>query len=142
MVAQYGKQSQLSLDSLQGRIWRHYQQIAGPDAPQFAITMLQPPVFHGHALSIFIEMDGPIEQARLSQALSGDHVTIPSEEDSQPSNVSTAGQSNILLSVKPDAAQPNTAWLWAALDNLRIAALTAVECAESMIATRPVGKIQ
>jgi len=33
-------------------------------------------------------------------------------------------------------------WLWAAADNLRIAAVTAVDCAESMTATRPIGKIQ
>jgi aspartate-semialdehyde dehydrogenase len=56
--------------------------------------------------------------------------------------VSAAGQGDILLSVKSDPIQPNGLWLWAAADNVRIAALTAVECAESMIATRPVGKIQ
>jgi aspartate-semialdehyde dehydrogenase len=44
--------------------------------------------------------------------------------------------------VKPDAGHPNAFWLWAAADNLRIAAITAVECAESMAATRPTGKIQ
>jgi aspartate-semialdehyde dehydrogenase len=143
MVARYGKQSQLSLDALQARIRRDYQQIAGPDAPQVAMTLLQPPVFHGYALSIFLEMDESIDQSRLSQALSGDHLTIPSaEEDSQPSNVTSAGQSDILLALKEDGAQPNAVWLWAAFDNLRIAALTAVECAESMIATRPVGTIQ
>ncbi len=64
------------------------------------------------------------------------------EDDSQPSNVNTAGQANILVSLKSDAARPNGIWLWAAADNLRIAAMTAVECAESMIATRPLGKIQ
>jgi aspartate-semialdehyde dehydrogenase len=63
-------------------------------------------------------------------------------EDAQPSNVSTAGQPNILLAIKPDAAKPNGVWLWAAADNLRIAAISAVECAESMMATRPLGKIQ
>jgi len=52
------------------------------------------------------------------------------------------GQASILVSLKPDPALPNGIWLWAAADNLRIAAVTAVECAESMIATRPLGKIQ
>jgi hypothetical protein len=33
-------------------------------------------------------------------------------------------------------------WLWAATDNLRVAALTAVECAESLTASRPRGQIQ
>jgi aspartate-semialdehyde dehydrogenase len=78
----------------------------------------------------------------LSQALTGDHVAIPRPEEDPPSNVSSAGQADIQLSLKMDAAQPNGVWLWAAADNLRISALTAVECAESMTATRPTGKIQ
>ena len=105
--------------------------------------VLQPPVFHGHALAVFLEMAQAIDEEQLSQALAGDHVTLAGpEDDSQPSNVNTAGQANILVSLKRDAARPNGIWLWAAADNLRIAAMTAVECAESMIATRPLGKIQ
>jgi aspartate-semialdehyde dehydrogenase len=46
------------------------------------------------------------------------------------------------LSVKSDPIQTTGVWLWAAADNLRISAVTAVECAESMTATRPLGKIQ
>ena len=143
MVARYGSGSKLSLDSLEARVRRHYQKLAGPDAPQPALMALQPPVFHGHALSIFLEMELPIDQEKLSQALSGDHVTLAgSEDDSQPSNVNAAGQANIMVSLKPEPSRPNGIWLWAAVDNLRVAAVTAVECAESMIATRPVGKIQ
>jgi len=56
--------------------------------------------------------------------------------------VNAAGQGDILVSLKADSAKPNGVWLYAAADNLRVAALTAVECAESMIATRPLGKIQ
>jgi aspartate-semialdehyde dehydrogenase len=79
----------------------------------------------------------------LAQALAGDHVTVAGAEDeSQPSNVTTAGQGNILVSLKPESSRPNGIWLWAAVDNLRVSAITAVECAETMIATRPVGKIQ
>jgi hypothetical protein len=32
--------------------------------------------------------------------------------------------------------------MWAAVDNLRVAATLAVECAETMTPTRPRGKIQ
>jgi aspartate-semialdehyde dehydrogenase len=63
------------------------------------------------------------------------------KEDS-PSNVNSAGQGDILISVRRDASQDKGFWLWAAADNLRIAATTAVECAESMAASRPRGKIQ
>lgn len=143
MLARLGPKSKLSLDSIEARIRRHYQKIAGADAPQPAVMLLQPPVFHGHALAIYLEMEQAVDQARLAQALAGDHIVLASSEDeSQPSNVNTAGQANILVSLKKEASQPNGIWLWAAADNLRIAAVTAVECAESMIPTRPMGQIQ
>jgi aspartate-semialdehyde dehydrogenase len=104
--------------------------------------LLQGPIFHGHALAIFLEMESSVDVQALSQVLAGDHVTIPGADDDPPSNVSSAGQPDILLSLKTDPAHPNGIWLWAAADNLRISALTAVECAESMAATRPTGKIQ
>jgi aspartate-semialdehyde dehydrogenase len=143
MVARYGQASKLSLDSVEARVRRDYCEIAGADAPQPSLMMLQPPVFHGLTLAIFLEMDQAVDRERLLQSLAGDHVIqAGAEDDSQPSNVNTAGQANILVSLKSDAARPNGIWLWAAADNLRIAAMTAVECAESMIATRPLGKIQ
>jgi aspartate-semialdehyde dehydrogenase len=143
MVARYGPHSQLSLDSLEARIGRDYEKIAGAHAPRPAMLVLQPPVFHGHALAIYLEMEEAVDPAGLAQALAGDHVTLAgAEDDSQPNNVNPAGQANIFVSLKASPAQSNGIWLWAAADNLRIAALTAVECAESMIATRPLGKIQ
>jgi len=142
MVARYGPKSQPALDSVEARVLRHYHKIAGDDAPQLSLLLLQAPVFHGHALAVFVEMEAPVEVPALSQALAGDHVNVPAAEDESPSNVSAAGQADIQLSLKIDPVQPNGVWLWAAADNLRISALTAVECAESMTATRPTGKIQ
>jgi len=142
MVARYGPKSQPALDSIEARVSRHYRKIAGDDAPQPSLLLLQAPIFHGHALAVFLELAGPADVAALSLALAGDHVTIPGPDDESPSNVSAAGLPDIQLSLKSDSVQPNGVWLWAAADNLRIAALTAVECAESMGATRPTGKIQ
>jgi aspartate-semialdehyde dehydrogenase len=148
LVARYGQKAKLSTDSLEALVLRHYRKIAGDRASQPALMTLQAPVFHGHALAIYLEMEQPDDQAKLdteklSQALAGDHVTVVNaSEETQPNNVSTAGQPNILVSVKPDATRRNGVWLWAAADNLRIVAITAVECAETMIPTRPMGKIQ
>jgi hypothetical protein len=47
-----------------------------------------------------------------------------------------------VTSIVPGENDHKSFWLWAASDNLRIAASTAVECAESMTAARPRGKIQ
>lgn len=142
MVARYGQKSQQALDSVEARILRHYQKIAGADAPQPALLLLQAPIFHGYALAVFLETDRLVDVQAWAEVLAGDHITIPGTEEDSPSNVSTAGQADIQLSLKIDPAQPNGIWLWVAADNLRISALTAVECAESMTATRPTGKIQ
>jgi aspartate-semialdehyde dehydrogenase len=142
MVARYGQKSEPPLDSIESRILRHYRKIAGDAAPQPSLLLLQAPTFHGYAFSLFVEMESALDVGDLSRALSGDHVSIPGTEEDAPSNVSSAGQAEIQLSVKRDASQPNGFWLWASADNLRIAALAAVECAESMAATRPMGKIQ
>lgn len=142
MVARYGQKSQPALDSVEARIQRHYQKIAGPGVPQPSLMLLQAPIFHGHAMAVFLEMEGAVDLQTLSQALAGDHIAIPGEEEDSPSNVSSAGQADIQLALKIDPAQPSGVWLWAAADNLRISAVTAVECAESMTATRPTGKIQ
>ncbi len=142
MVGRFGQKAQPTLDSLETRIARHYRQIAGANAIAPSILLLQAPVFHTHALAIFLEMDAQVDAKKLSLALAGDHVVIPSPDEDSPSNVSAAGQADIQLSVKLDAARTNGVWLWVAADNLRIAALNAVECAESMTATRPTGKIQ
>ena len=142
MVARYGQRSQPALDSVESRILRHYQKIAGDDVPQPALLLLQAPIFHGHAMAIFLETEQTVDPADLSKALAGDHVAIPPAEEDAPSNVSSAGQADIQVALKVDPTQSNGIWIWAAADNLRISALTAVECAESMTATRPTGKIQ
>jgi aspartate-semialdehyde dehydrogenase len=142
MLSRYGQKTQPALDSIEARIVRHYQKIAGNDAPKLSLLLAQAPIFHGYALALSLEMDQPVDLHAMLQSLAGDHIAIPGSEEDAPSNVSSAGQADILLSVKEDPAQPNSFWLWAAADNLRISAMTAVECAESMTATRPVGKIQ
>jgi aspartate-semialdehyde dehydrogenase len=142
MVARYGEQSVPALATIERRVLRHYTQIAGKDAPVPSLLLVQAPIFHGHAFSVHIEMKQAIDISKVSQALAGEHVTIVLAAEDAPNNVNAAGQANILVSIVPDASNANSFWLWVASDNLRIAASSAVECAESMAATRPKGKIQ
>ena len=107
-----------------------------------SLLLLQAPIFHGHAFTLHIEMENPVEIENVSKALAGEHVTITGLAEESPSNVNAAGQADILLSIQPDPNLASGLWLWAASDNLRIAASTAVECAENMAASRPKGKIQ
>jgi aspartate-semialdehyde dehydrogenase len=102
---------------------------------------VQAPVFHGHVFSVYLETEKPLAIKDLSHALAGEHVVITSPEDT-PNNVSAAGQGDILVALSSDANHKNGVWLWAAIDNLRVSALTAAECAEAMTASRPRGQIQ
>jgi aspartate-semialdehyde dehydrogenase len=142
MVARYGEQSAPPLATIERRVLRHYKQIAGKDAPVPSLLLVQAPIFHGHAFSVHIEMQQAIDISKVSQALAGEHVVITFAAEDAPNNVNAAGQNNILVSIVPDASNANSFWLWVASDNLRISASGAVECAESMAATRPKGKIQ
>ena len=142
MVARYGDQAVPALATVERRILKHYQRIAGKDAPLPSLLLVQAPIFHGHAFSVHVEMGQAVDISEVSQALAGEHVIITLAAEDAPNNVNAAGQANILVSIVPGASNANSFWLWVASDNLRIAATGAVECAESMAATRPKGKIQ
>jgi aspartate-semialdehyde dehydrogenase len=87
-------------------------------------------------------MEQSLAVGDVAQVLAGEHVSVTRLPSDSPSNVNAAGQGEILVSVSRDANYENGYWLWAAADNLRIAATTAVETAESMFGSRPRGKIQ
>jgi len=142
LLARYGENSVPALATVEGRVLKHYHQIAGEQAPLPSLLVLQAPIFHGHAFAIHVEIADVADIEKISQALAGEHVNLTRGAEDNPSNVNAAGQSDIQVSVIPDGNRPNCFWLWAASDNLRIAAVTAVECAEAMAATRPRGQIQ
>ncbi len=142
MITRYGDNSTPSLESVERRILQHYSRILGEEAIKPSLLLVQAPIFHGHAFSVYLEMEKTVALGDLAQAFAGEHVTITRLADESPSNVNAAGQGDILLSIGRDANHENGYWLWAAADNLRIAAVTAVECAESLTTTRPRGHIQ
>src|SRR4029077_11355659 len=130
MVARYGEQSAQSLATVERRVLKHYQRIAGKGAPPVSLLMVQAPIFHGYAFTLHVEMEKPVEIESVSKALTGEHVSVTGLAEESPSNVNAAGQGDVLVAVQPDTNLPNGLWLWASADNLRIAASTAVECAE------------
>jgi aspartate-semialdehyde dehydrogenase len=142
MVARYGEQSVPPLSSVTERVRKHYEKIAGGRAPVPSLLVVQAPVFHGHAFSLNVEFEEPTAVSQVSLALAGEHVSVSGDSEEAPNNVNAAGQGNILVSVTPDPADLRSVWLWATSDNFRVAAITAVEVAEGMTASRPRGQIQ
>jgi aspartate-semialdehyde dehydrogenase len=107
-----------------------------------SVALYQAPIFHSHVLSIFVELERDVAESEVLHALSGEHVAIVGKEEEPPTNVSAAGESAIQLAIRHDAARRDAVWLWAAADNLKIAALNAVACAETALALKPRGPIQ
>lgn len=142
MVSRYGEQARSSLLAVGERVVNHYRKIAPEQTPVPSVVVLQAPTFHGYTISLNVEFSSAADVAELSKALSGEHVSLVPGSQEAPNNVNAAGQPDILVSVAPDASNANSAWLWIAFDNLRVAAMTAVESAEAMAGSRPRGQVQ
>jgi aspartate-semialdehyde dehydrogenase len=142
LIDRYGEQSRPSLASVEERIRRHFRAIVGDKVMVPSLILLQAPIFHGHAFSVYIETISPMTVEEATKALAGDHVDIAQGFEDSPSNVNAAGQERIQVMLRKDPDHVEGLWLWAASDNLRLAAVAAVECAEGMIAARPRGKVQ
>ena len=142
LISRYGEKAVSTLSSVSERILRHYKKITDSQATILSVQVLQPPVFHGDAISLNLQLENTADIAQVSNALAGEHISLTPSSEEAPNNVNAAGQGDILVALAPDAADPNSVWIWATADNLRVAASIAVELAESMAAARPRGKIQ
>jgi aspartate-semialdehyde dehydrogenase len=142
MITRFGQSATTSLEAVERRIIRHYRGITSNSLPVPSLMLVQTPVFHGHTFSIYIELAQRADTLGIQDALSGEHISLATAPEDSPSNVNAAGQSQILLAVRPVEEKPNAFWLWGAADNLKLAAITAVECASALSVVRPSGKVQ
>ncbi|MFZ0392411.1 MAG: Asd/ArgC dimerization domain-containing protein, partial [Terracidiphilus sp.] len=111
------------------------------------LQVIAAPVFHGHAFSVAIDLDRPVELAALEEALGGEHVDLVLEDTDSPSNLAATGQNDVLVRLRPvqqgrNPMQSSRFWLWAASDNLRLGAQNAVACALDLRRLRPQGTVQ
>jgi aspartate-semialdehyde dehydrogenase len=144
MLGRYGAAATPGLEAVERRIVDHLRRLLGERSQPLALTLVQAPVFHAHTFSIYIEFDKPASAGDLTQALTGEHILIARSPEEAPSNVNVAGKDDILIAVHRDNSpgQETGFWIWAAVDNLRLAAITATECATALAAVRPHGKVQ
>jgi aspartate-semialdehyde dehydrogenase len=143
MLARYGEKSRPVLGSVERRVLAHLEKITEGHAPLPALALAQAPIFHGHVFSLYLQFEGELTVGELARALDGDHVNVARLAEDSPSNVSAAGQNQVLVEVRPAAAGHKAGfWLWAAADNLRIAALTAVDCAAAVVSRRSKTRVQ
>lgn len=142
-----GAEAKADLLGNEARIRRHYHLLAGDALPRVDVQLLHAPVFHGHGISLAVELDQPLPLEHLEAALGGEHVDVimGDSESDVPNNLNTVGQSDVMVRVRTaDGTRQATKrfWIWASLDNLKFSALNAVACALELGKLRPHGKVQ
>ncbi|MGA2886619.1 MAG: Asd/ArgC dimerization domain-containing protein [Terracidiphilus sp.] len=151
MLAGVGEAAKISLHAVEARVRRHYASLSAGRWPTLALQVIHAPVFHGHTFLVAIELERPVELSALEEALSGDHVDLVLEDTDSPSNLAATGQNDVLVRLRPEPEQVQSArnsalvsrlWLWAASDNLRLQAQNAVVCALDLRRLRPQGQVQ
>ena len=137
LLPRVGPKAITPTDTHERRIQRHYHGLIGSGGGvDLAMLVVQAPTFHGLVVSLYVETSETVSLGDFAQAMAGDHVAVNRLPEDVPSNLSAAGQAEILLVVTRDATRPNGLWLWAAADNFRVAASNAVMVAEGLLANR------
>jgi aspartate-semialdehyde dehydrogenase len=145
VVPVLGEAAKINLAASEARIRRHYELLSGGLLPEVAVQLLHAPVFHGHGISLAIELDQPVLPEHVEAALSAEHMDVVMGEADSPNNLNSAGQGDIMVRVRPhhgEETQSNRFWVWASFDNLKFSALNAQACALELRKLRPQGKVQ
>jgi len=140
-----GDAARVRLAEVKRRIERHYHTPYAGAAPVLTLQLIQAPVFHGYTASLMMELEGAATVEQLELAVYGEHVDLVGAESDPPSNLSAAGQSEVLARINAGAEGDgpySRLWLWLAADNLKLAALNAIACATEMARMRPQGAVQ
>jgi len=135
MLSRLGEEAEEALEDIELRIDRHLATLLGrwPAVPMPSLRLLQAPIFHGHAISVWAEFEENPGLEAVARQLSSPLVDVRDEEQEPVSNVGAAGQSGITVSMKADRNHPRAVWFWIASDNLRMTADNAIAVAGSAL---------
>ena len=96
-----------------------------------ALHFCHPAVFYSLAFSIFVELDTNPGVVEVGAALAGEGMAIRRRNEAAPHQVEAAGSGDILIdAIAGDPDRPGGFWIWAAVDNIRLAAENAVDIAQ------------
>jgi aspartate-semialdehyde dehydrogenase len=128
LLAQFGQEASTRLADIEDRIERHLasllERMDGPPMP--SLRLIQAPVFHGYTFSFWIEFEDAPAAPDLEDVFTNEPFDLRAADLEPPNNVGMAGQSGVAVgAIAPDRNNGSAFWIWAAADNLRLAAETA-----------------
>ena len=133
LLTRYGERSHTRLEEVENFVVRELERCAPELATRIALRLLQAPIFHGLCVSVLVELGEAVEISRVEGALASSRVRVLCQDEPAPAAIDSAGRDEILVGpVVRDRSSASAFWLWAAVDNLRLAARNAVEIAERL----------
>jgi aspartate-semialdehyde dehydrogenase len=136
LLDRYGEAPGESLADARNAIARGVERYLAGRGPVPAIQLVQAPVFHSTAFSIYAELREAPDPQAIAHAAADAGIKVADAEDVAPTNISVAGEAQIVVGrMHRDPNVPHGWWLWGAADQLRLAAANAVQIAENLLAS-------
>jgi aspartate-semialdehyde dehydrogenase len=133
LLPEYGEEAPAALGEAEARIERHLASLltSAKGVPMPSLRLAQAPVFHGYSISLWVEMRELPSPAQLADAFGGARFDFRPAGTTPPTNVGAAQQAGIQVgSLRADRHHARGLWIWAAMDNLRLRAETALDLAK------------
>src|SRR5260370_1173328 len=115
LLPELGEAAKVKLVMTEQRIRRHYAGLSDGQLPALALQSVQAPVFHGHVLSLLVVLEKNATVYAVEAALAGDHIDVVSGEADPPTNLSAAGQEDMMVRVRKEPGEGEKAtcvWIW------------------------------
>ena len=117
----------------ESRIAQQLGELLGATFPKPLLTVIQAPVFHSHAFSVFVQLLETPTVERLATHLSRNTRFSIDEARGEPSPVGVVGTESIHVG-RVQRLMPAAAYgLWLVADNLRVSASNAIRIAEEIM---------
>jgi aspartate-semialdehyde dehydrogenase len=135
-----GEAAKLDMGTIASTIRRHLKAIAGESiASAVTLQLVQAPVFHGYAMSVYGQLPANADAAAVRRALHGGVIHLTNAHEEAPSNQSVVQEPGIAVAFTEEPTVADNIrgfWLWIAADNLKLTARHAIACAEEVAALR------
>jgi len=136
LSSRWGAESEEKLADARIAVAREVQRYLGDRISLPAMTLLQAPVFYGHAFAAWAEFDRPATEEALTARLTSLGFKVLAPDEASPSNLAAAGEAQpMITSPARDDNVSRGYWFWGAADNFRLASVNATRIAERLLAS-------
>jgi aspartate-semialdehyde dehydrogenase len=117
----------------ESKITQQLSELLGATFPRPLLTVVQAPVFHSHAFSLFVQLLDTPTPEQVAMHLSRNTQFSIDESKGEPSPVGVVGTESIHVGRVQRLTAADTYGLWVAADNLRISVSNAIQTAEKIM---------